>query len=350
MMADQDNPLPGLPYVESPFFDDLFDPADPIYPIARSLNEHGYAVIDFPDAGFDALAETIKHNLHDRYDWQQWQQSGQSLRLQDAWRYEPAVKDIAVNPGILSLLHRLYGRRAFPFQTLNFPVGTQQHFHTDSVHFSSRPERFMCGVWVALEDIGPDQGPLLYYPGSHAWPIYTREHIGEAYYREEGGLQAAFEPMWRRLAERSGVARETFHARKGQALIWAANLLHGGMTHHDRTLTRWSQVTHYYFEDCTYYTPLNSNEPLGDVDSRQPFDIRTGAPVRGGYLGTPAPRPGEAVPILHPPHDRVIRVPAGMPPFDPAKYLELNPDIAAAGVDPSFHFNYYGRHEDRRWY
>ena len=46
---------------------------------------------------------------------------------------------IASNVNILRLLQMLYSRRCFPFQTLNFPVGTQQPRHTDSVHFSSAP-------------------------------------------------------------------------------------------------------------------------------------------------------------------------------------------------------------------
>ena len=33
---------------------------------------------------------------------------------------------------VLALLGKLYGRQGFPFQTLNFPVGTQQHLHSDS--------------------------------------------------------------------------------------------------------------------------------------------------------------------------------------------------------------------------
>ena len=32
------------------------------------------------------------------------------------------------------------------------------------------PEGFMCGVWVALEDMDMDNGPLVYYPGSHQLP------------------------------------------------------------------------------------------------------------------------------------------------------------------------------------
>ena len=32
------------------------------------------------------------------------------------------------------------------------------------------PEGFMCGVWVALEDMDMENGPLVYYPGSHKLP------------------------------------------------------------------------------------------------------------------------------------------------------------------------------------
>src|SRR5439155_23973453 len=113
----------------------------------------------------------------------------------------------------------MYGRRAFPFQTLNFPVGTQQHFHTDSIHFSSVPERFMCGVWVALEDITEENGPLVYYPGSHRWPIYAAEHLGQCLTTmDETPTQGIFEPMWRALVEAHGAKPQYFTARKGQAL------------------------------------------------------------------------------------------------------------------------------------
>ena len=80
----------------------------------------------------------------------------QFVRTQDLWRISPAVKSIGISAPVLDLLERLYGRRPFPFQTLNFRVGTQQATHADSIHFASLPENFMCGVWVALEDIDMD--------------------------------------------------------------------------------------------------------------------------------------------------------------------------------------------------
>ncbi len=279
------NPLPGVPAVESPFFDEIFVPerysAEELR-IARDLRENGFAVFDFPDAEIQAKAETIKSSLHDRYPWTQWRGSGADMRLLDAWKTDANVRSIAVNQRVLDLLGMLYGRPAWPFQTLNFPVGTEQHFHTDSIHFSSVPERFMCGVWLALEDIGPEQGPLEYYVGSHRWPIYTNEHVGFVP-RHGVNDQSTYHELWRRLVERTGVRREAFHARKGQALIWAANLLHGGMPHLDKSKTRWSQVTHYYFDDCAYYTPMHSDPFRGLVAFRHLKDLRTLKPVINSF-------------------------------------------------------------------
>lgn len=331
------NPLPGVPLVESPFFGELFDPADPRYRIAADLRGNGFAVIDFPDEEVDVMAARIKQDMHRYYDWDSWYAGQADMRYMDAWRINADVRRIACNAKVLDLLNYLYGRPAFPFQTLNFPVGTQQHFHTDAVHFSSLPERFMCGVWLALEDIGPEQGPLLYYPGSHKWPILTRQHIGQRYRVESGRHQSIFEPMWERLVDIHGVQPERFCPRQGQALIWATNLLHGGDAHRDLRQTRWSQVTHYYFEDCVYYTPLASNEPAGEYFGRSPIDIRTELERPSSYLG-------ESVGQWSDPResDHWVR-------FDKESYLANNPDVAASGWDAWEHYRQFGHQEKRVW-
>ncbi|MFL6464013.1 MAG: phytanoyl-CoA dioxygenase family protein [Bryobacteraceae bacterium] len=142
------------------------------------MREGRFAVIDFPEPEFGRMAETITKTLNNQYDWDGWHAGRKdNLRIQDGWKTLSKIKQIACNATVLKLLSDLYGRRAFPFQTLNLPVGTQQHFHSDSVHFSSCPERFMAGVWVALEDIDSDDGPLLYYPGAHKLPVFTNEHL-----------------------------------------------------------------------------------------------------------------------------------------------------------------------------
>ena len=287
------NVFPGLPLIESPLFP-MLKAAQGLTPdeerIATSLYEKGYAVFDFPDADLNNRIDRIKRNLTPHYgadfDDPQSEKTIGERRIQDAWIFDEDIRAVASNDAVLDLLSKLYGRRAFPFQTLNFAVGTQQDAHSDSVHFSSLPERFMCGVWLAMEDICTAAGPLFYYPGSHRWPIMSNALIGRRGYGcDLGSAQDPYGPAWRALCEAYGAEDEVFLARKGQALIWCANLLHGGCRQTDPRLTRWSQVTHYYFDDCIYYTPAFSDEALGRLQLRDLVGISDGQPRPSAYLG-----------------------------------------------------------------
>lgn len=276
-----DNPLPGVPDVESPFFDRIF--ADKnldagTWSLVRQLRENGYAVFRFPEPEFDRIAEQLVRDVD-------------VDRVQDAWRDNELVRRIAVNPRVLEILAAMYGRRPIPFQTLNFNRGTEQTTHSDIVHFSSMPERFMCGVWVALEDIDEDNGPLRYYPGSHRWPTYGNENLGSLV-ADLGYMDnyPAYERLWRALIEAHGAEERVLTGPRGTALIWAANLLHGGAPQRDRARSRHSQVTHYYFENCAYYTPLNSDIPYGNVCYRHIVDIATGEQVPNLVCGRPVSR------------------------------------------------------------
>ena len=60
----------------------------------------------------------------------------------------------------------------------------------------------------------------------------------------------------------------------------SANLLHGGSRQLATQRTRHSQVTHYFFEGCRYYTPLLSRGR--DVAWRHPVSISPADNVRHG--------------------------------------------------------------------
>ena len=287
------NIFPGLPLVESPLFPALkskWGLTTEEERIADDLHEKGFAVFDFPDSDLDGRILRIQRHLGPRYgiDFEaaDSDKTVGERRIQDAWKEDEDVRAIAANQAVINLLSKLYGRKAFPFQTLNFPVGTQQDAHSDSVHFSSLPERFMCGVWLAMEDIGPDAGPLFYHPGSHRWPIMSNALIGRRGYGSDLiSAQDPYGPAWRALCEAHGSQEEVFLARKGQALIWCANLLHGGSHQNNSALTRWSQVTHYYFDDCIYYTPAFSDETLGKLQLRNLVSVSDGQLRPNKYLG-----------------------------------------------------------------
>jgi len=272
------NPLPNIPWIESPFFERIFmseNLSKETLRIAKDLNENGYAILNFPEPNLDNLIRNIKKDLNNHYDWSEFK-SGLNPRIADAWKISDSVRAIAINQAMMTLLENLYGRKPIPFQTLNFPVGTEQSIHTDAVHFHSIPERYMCGIWVAFEDIDDSNGPLFYVPKSHKLPIYINEHLNKLPDSDNPYLNHSdYDSLWNSLMATYNLKKEYFYPKKGQALIWTANLFHGGSPQKDKTRTRHSQVTHYFFEDSIYYTPLSSLQPLGIIDHRQIVNINT---------------------------------------------------------------------------
>jgi hypothetical protein len=290
------NLLPGVPLIDSPFFDRLFPLSNPdaqTRRIATDLRDKGFAVFDFPDPEIDRLCEEIKtRHAPGPEKLAAWRAGTLDLRNQDAWRSDDNVKRVALNSTILGILEKAYGRPAFAFQTLNFAVGSQQPPHSDSTHFSTSPEGFMCGVWLALEDIDTDNGPLIYYPGSHRWPHYNNDHIGvNAWHQPTRAAHAGqFQKVWDELIALQGVKPERFTAKKGQAIIWHARLMHGGDKQNDPMRSRFSQVTHYYFRDCAYYTPMYSDPFYGNIFFREMTDIATGEAIPNMVSGYKVPQ------------------------------------------------------------
>jgi Phytanoyl-CoA dioxygenase (PhyH) len=232
----------------------------------ETFEREGFLSFDprIPEKTIDRAVADVEHGPPRR--WLPFLRQGPPSdvgRVTDAWSFSPSVKSIALAPAVIDLLRTLYGREPRPFQTLNFKFGTQQKAHADAVHFNTEPPGFMCGVWVALENIDMDCGPLVYYPGSQKLPYASPSEVGikvdpgqQAVSHEE--YEAHYEPYIEQTIEREGLEPRYATLTKGQAVVWAANLLHGGSPVKVPGSTRRSQVTHYYFEGARLWTPLLS--------------------------------------------------------------------------------------------
>jgi hypothetical protein len=287
LIGDQLKNAPALlsntPWVESPFFDELIKTVeldDDMRQLCIDYNRDGYVVLDIGLPGFQKMADAIINNLKDKYNG--------NVRIQDAWALDSNVKAIALAPKMMEVLSVLYARRPIPFQTLNFHVGTQQKTHSDTIHFHCTPARFMCGVWVALEDTDTHNGPLHYYPGSHKLPLFDMHDLGYMGSTDQDYHDyPAYEDYVEKLMKHAGLERKELHVKAGQALIWAANLFHGGCPITQEGRSRHSQVTHYYFEGCMYYTPRLSDPFMGKIAFRDIYDISQGREAQQYYLGQP---------------------------------------------------------------
>lgn len=264
---------PSRPLVESTDLDAQLDKAgasDEVRAFAHELADTGLAKLDLGDEG-RALCDAVRADIDPLFD------DPKVMRIQDAWLRSRAVRKLATLPKVVSTLSTAYGRPAFPFQTLNFQRGSQQGLHADAMHFHSDPPLFMCGVWIALEDIAADSGPLTYVSGSHKLPVMTMRSAGVNHDRPtQADYERTYAPALDAQLKASGLPQLQALPKKGEAVVWAANLAHGGSAIERPGATRRSLVTHFYFADCVYYTPIFSDVEGGRLVVRLPANVATG--------------------------------------------------------------------------
>jgi hypothetical protein len=185
-------------------------------------------------------------------------------RVLDPHLVVPEVKALQRDPRILAITDLVFGRKTLPFQTIIGHKGSGQPAHSDLIHMTTYPLGYLAACWIAMEDIHPDSGPLVYYPRSHRLlpPLLSGElGIAPMEYKLSKGAayQRRYEPAIRRYVDKLGLRPETFAAAAGDVLFWHANLLHGGARRTDLTLSRKALVCHYFVEGVVTYHDLSGN-------------------------------------------------------------------------------------------
>ena len=142
--------------------------------------------------------------------------------------------------------------KALASQTLGFLRGSAQESHQDSAYVPYTLGRSFAASWIALEDVTLGAGELNYWVGSHQLDDFLYDGIyksvaeaqrmnGLGSYGQQVGEHVA--SLGRRAAA-AGLRNERFAARRGDVLIWHADLVHGGNPV-SKDITRKSVVTHY---------------------------------------------------------------------------------------------------------
>lgn len=158
------------------------------------------------------------------------------------------LKDLVTNHPVQPLLDYLIRGDATLFQSINFLKGSEQRTHSDSIHMTTFPLGGLLGVWIALEKISLDNGPIHYYPRSHKLPYYLNrdyDNVGSRYMLGSNGY-TKYEEMIQTKIEEQQITKSSFEAEPGDLFIWHANLLHGGNPHTNKEKTRKSMVLHYF--------------------------------------------------------------------------------------------------------
>src|SRR5271169_82628 len=177
---------------------------------------------------------------------------GSSDRIHNAHRL-PAGRKIWMFPPVLDFLRRHFQDEPCACQTLTFPYGSEQRQHQDTIHLTPYPGGFMCGVWIALQDVVPDSGELVVYPGSHLAPRLRACELGLAKVDKDYSSYVVFDDAIQALIREYGYEPAVYRPKAGEILVWHENLIHGGSPRGDRNLTRHSIVSHYFARGCISY-------------------------------------------------------------------------------------------------
>jgi len=268
-----DPELTTMPWLSSPFAHSLINMSglnDKQKHYCRKFANDGYIVVDLDLSG-DELSVIINDMgafADVEYKQHFYDKDADHPRYFDLWRKSEAVCNLARHPDVLSILKMLYGRNALPFQTINFKAASEQLAHSDFIHFGCIPKRWVAGVAVYLEDTNQDNGPFMLYPGTQIKPCYELNDIGifNSMYPnvDPGEVYRRYEEFIQAIIEQECLKPKTIHGPAGSAIIFDANILHGGAPVIDKNTTRLSQVTHYYFEGTYgHYCPLFSDSHTG---------------------------------------------------------------------------------------
>jgi len=174
------------------------------------------------------------------------EQRRQRFVMNDLFLHDVHCRSVATDPRLISILRQLMGTEPVLWQSLNFTWGSNQGYHQDTLYLPPPNERDMVVIWVALEDIHPDSGPLKYIPGSHRIPEF-RFSTGRL--RVEPGEEVGWEKHIADHRVAMGLEEQQLTARRGDVFFWHAFLVHGGSNIKDLNRTRKSFVAHYYAKD-----------------------------------------------------------------------------------------------------
>lgn len=239
----------------------------------RAFATDGFVVLE--DILEDELVSRIGTELEDAvargvegYRW------GSSQRIHNLHQQYPGVRGLWSHARILRLLELIFEQPARPCQTLTYIFGSQQDTHQDTVHLTPFPAGYMCGVWVAIDDVQPDSGELVVYRGSQHLPRIMLRDVGCAKvvnndWREFGAKVVS---RWVEMEQSNEFERIVFRPKRGTVLIWHENLLHAGGRRINQALSRRSVVSHVFADGVVGFYDSSgmagSMEPLENLPPR----------------------------------------------------------------------------------
>jgi Phytanoyl-CoA dioxygenase (PhyH) len=145
---------------------------------------------------------------------------------------------------VLRFLAQIFERTPVVFQTMSMRKGSEENLHIDTGPLTLSEPMALAASWLALEDIDEGSGVFEFIPGSHQLPELLHQGVGKGH---KGNFEE-YDRVLQRTVEmctERGLTTKRFLAKKGDVLVWHADLMHGGAAIENKDSTRRSLVAHF---------------------------------------------------------------------------------------------------------
>ncbi len=165
-------------------------------------------------------------------------------KVSDLHCYFDLAGELIFPPLVLRFLEQIFERPPVVFQTMSMRKGSEETLHIDTGPLTLTEPLSMAASWVALEDVQPCSGEFEFVPGSHRLPELLHYGVEKGHSGDFREYAKILNRTLEMCAER-GLETKRFMAKKGDVLIWHADLMHGGAKIEDAERTRKSLVAHF---------------------------------------------------------------------------------------------------------
>ena len=187
------------------------------------------------------------------------------------------LEAFTANKSGLEVCDEFFGERTCLYTSLYYERGSEQDLHRDTPYFCTKPAGRYLGVWLALDDVNEENGPLQVVPGSHKLPPIDVNAIRKELFDDKDIPKISMEgwnryqsEVQRQCNERNMLA-QSIHVNKGDVIIWHPELLHGGARHTAKEYSRKSLVMHVTPVGTPVYHIDVFYNPSLDVPGKAPW-------------------------------------------------------------------------------
>ena len=158
---------------------------------------------------------------------------------------------LVTHPGFVPLAAALLGTDPVLMQSQMFRHASGKGLHSDHVYYPIAAPLRTLTVWIAAEAVGPHNGGLLLYPGSHRLPLEPFDD-GSWLWPHGEDLQAMqrLHQRWLQRCTAAALVPCTFTAQAGDLLLFDPRLAHGAQAPQRPGASRRSLALHLAATDA----------------------------------------------------------------------------------------------------